>query len=462
MRWLAVLVGLVLAARPLLAQTPLSAADLLQSMERHYPPLLVALEEQAIAEGELTQALGAFDLQLVLQADADHFGYYENQRLNAGVEQPLAWQGLSAYGGWRIGDGKFAPYDGKLDTRGGGEWRGGWRIPLFRNRAIDGRRAGVQRAEIGRRLAQLSIDQQRLLLRQIALRRYWDWVAAGQRLRIANDVLEVALQRDRALRESVDLGQVARIEARENERQILQRRAQSVEAQRGVELAAIELSLFYRDEGGNPRRADPSQLPSRLPDSDDIDEDKLGHDLALALAKRPEISRLAAQKEQVQIDIALAENEMLPTLDLGLGFTTETGGGSVQRGPTDAKASLRFDLPLQRRAATGKRMAAEARLRQVEQREQFARDQVEAEVRDAASAVRAAHRRYLLAVSEVSVAFDLAAAERDRFQLGDSTLFVVNLREQAAVDAELRQVAALNDYLRSLVAYEQVTAKMLP
>jgi len=453
---------LLLAARSLMAQTPLSAAELLQSMERHYPPLLVALEEQAVADGELTQALGAFDLQLALQADADRFGYYENERLNVGVEQPFAWQGLSAYGGWRVGDGKFAPYDGKLDTRGGGEWRGGWKIPLFRNRAIDGRRAGLQRAEIGRRLAQLSIDQQRLLIRQIALRRYWDWVAAGQRLRIANDVLDVALQRDRALRESVDLGQIPSIEARENERQILQRRAQTVEAQRGIELAAIELSLFYRDDSGQPRRADPAQLPKQLPNSEDIEDQKLADDLAIALAKRPEIERLAAQQEQVQIDLALAENEMLPTLDLGLGFTTETGGGSVQRGPTDAKASLRFDLPLQRRAATGKRMAAEAKLRQVVQRAQFARDQVEAEVRDAASAVRAAHRRHALAAEEVSVAIDLAAAERDRFRLGDSTLFLVNLREQAAVDAELRQVAALNDYLRSLVAYEQATAQLLP
>ena len=47
-------------------------------------------------------------------------------------------------GGWRVGDGKFAPYDGKLDTRSYGEWSGGLKLPLWRDRAIDPRRAELR------------------------------------------------------------------------------------------------------------------------------------------------------------------------------------------------------------------------------------------------------------------------------------------------------------------------------
>ena len=133
----------------------------------------------------------------------------------------------------------------------------------------------------------------------------------------------------------------------------------------------------------------------------------------------------------------------------------------MRRGPNELKATLRFELPFQRRSATGKLLSAEAKTSQIAQRERFARDQVQAEVRDAASAVRAAHNRATLAKDEVQVALDLADAERERFRLGDTTLFTVNLREQAAVDAELRQVTAVNDYLRAFTVYEQVTAKLL-
>ena len=76
-------------------------------------------------------------------------------------------------------------------------------------------------------------------------------------------------------------------------------------------------------------------------------------------------------------------------------------------------------------------------------------------------AVLAANERAKLATEEVTVALDLADAERERFRLGDSTLFTVNLREQAAVDAELREVSAKSDYLRAFTLYELVTAKLL-
>ena len=88
-------------------------------------------------------------------------------------------------------------------------------------------------------------------------------------------------------------------------------------------------------------------------------------------------------------------------------------------------------------------------------------DQVSAEVKDAASALRTAHNRAQLATQEVQVALELADAERVRFDLGDSTLFTVNLRELAAVEAELREISAINDFLRALTVYERATAGML-
>jgi outer membrane protein TolC len=234
-----------------------------------------------------------------------------------------------------------------------------------------------------------------------------------------------------------------------------------VEAERAIQQASIDLSLFYRDSNGRPALASDAQLPPELPATETLTDSRVEEDMTTALGRRPEIERLARQKEQAGVDIRMAANERKPAVDLSLGFTAEAGDGIVRRGPNELKASLRFELPFQRRTATGKLASAEAKFSQTAQRERFARDQVEAEVRDAASAVRAAHNRATLAKDEVQVALDLADAERERFRLGDSTLFFVNLREQAAVDAELRQVSSVNDYLRALTVYEQVTARLL-
>jgi cobalt-zinc-cadmium efflux system outer membrane protein len=454
----------LVAVLPLLAQTPqtpLLLDDILNNVEKNYPPLLATLAEKNLADADLLQALGRFDLVLFAQADTDRFGYYPNERVNVGFDQPLSRLGASTYGGWRVGDGSFAPYAGALDTRSYGEWRGGFKVPLIKNRDIDDRRANLQKARIGQRIADLTIDQQRLIVRQLAARRYWDWAAAGQRLRVAQDVLRIAQERDAALREAAELGQIPAIEVTENRRQILQRQGQLVEAERGIQQAAIDLSLFYRDITGQPKMPANAQLPTKLPATEPLTEIKIEEDLASALNLRPEIERLARQKDQARIDIQLAQNDRKPAVDLTMGFTAEGGQGNVRRGPNELKASLRFELPFQRRTAEGKLVSSQAKLNQIEQRENFAKDQVAAEVKDAASAVRAAHNRAQLLRDEVTVALDLADAERERFRLGDSNLFTVNLREQAAVDAELRQVGAVNDYLRALTVYEQTTARLL-
>jgi outer membrane protein TolC len=88
-------------------------------------------------------------------------------------------------------------------------------------------------------------------------------------------------------------------------------------------------------------------------------------------------------------------------------------------------------------------------------------DRVRADVQDALSAVRAAQALLDVVTEEVQVARDLEQLERDRFALGDSTQFLVNLRELASADAALREVRALVDYQKARVAVESATGRLL-
>jgi outer membrane protein, heavy metal efflux system len=333
--------------------------------------------------------------------------------------------------------------------------------PLFRDREIDARRAELQKTLIGRRIAELGVDQQRLVIVQFATRRYYDWLAAGRRYRAAQDVLRIAEQRDQQLREASQIGQIPRIDVTDNLRAILTRRATVIEADRALQLAAIELSLFYRDAAGDPQLPQPAQLPPDFPSMQAISEARLMDDIDLALRRRPEIQRFAAQRDQVEVDRRLARNQLLPNIDTQIAFVRETGDRIVRRGPNDLIASVIFDLPYQRRQAKGRELAAQARVTQFDQRERFARDTVTAEVRDAYSALITAYQRAQVVTQELEITRQLEEAERVRFNLGDGNLFLVNLREQATFDTELRQVGALNEYFRSLALYEYAIAETM-
>ena len=59
------------------------------------------------------------------------------------------------------------------------------------------------------------------------------------------------------------------------------------------------------------------------------------------------------------------------------------------------------------------------------------------------------------------MARELEALERDRFDLGDSTQFLVNLRELNTADAAFREIKALADYQKALAEFSAASGRLL-
>jgi outer membrane protein TolC len=81
------------------------------------------------------------------------------------------------------------------------------------------------------------------------------------------------------------------------------------------------------------------------------------------------------------------------------------------------------------------------------------------ELRDASSAMLAALERHGVAVRELELARRVEEAERDKLELGDSSLLLVNLREQATFDAALRELEARLDARRAKAAFDAASGR---
>jgi outer membrane protein TolC len=235
-----------------------------------------------------------------------------------------------------------------------------------------------------------------------------------------------------------------------------------IDAERAFQQASIELSLFYRDASGKPVVAGLDRTPIAWGDVQAPSEEDLAADAALALQRRPELARMQAQFEQNDLDVRMARNAAKPAVDLFAGFFSQGGSGpNVRRGPQEFKAGLAFDFSVQNRTARGKQFAAEAKGRQLETRIGFVRDQIRAEVQDSFLAARAAYERAKVLAEEVQISRELEEAERTRFTLGEGTLFVLNQREQATMDAAVREALAQADYERARAGYQYATGALL-
>jgi outer membrane protein, heavy metal efflux system len=461
MRRLGLAIGLAAFAGCLPGQEPLSVNELLRSVDRAFPLIEAVLAERRIAEGEATSAQGEFDLKLKADGTSQQVGFYRNETFKGLLEQNTTLWGTTVYGGYRVGRGTYGPYDEKALTLSGGEWSGGLRMPLGRNRDIDERRAGLQTTQLGIQGAEFTIAKERLKIFKAALKQYWEWVAAGRQIEVAKGLLQLAEQRNQQLEDSVKLGQLAPVEVTDNLRAILQRRSALVNAERYLQGASIELSLFLRDLAGDPMQPGPDRLLRSFPEPENLSPEQERADVAQAMLARPEIRGMLIKRQQQSVETRLARNQVGPDVDLFFNYSRDVGEGRLSRRGNEVEGGLRFELPVQRRKALGKQTQAEAKLSIIDAELRFARDRVLLDVQDAASAVRAAYQVVGVIRQELTAARQLEEAERTRFDLGDSTQFFVNQRELATADAAFREIKALADYHKARAEYEAATARLL-
>lgn len=441
--------------------TPLMLDDVIGSVIASYPLLRSAMFARNIAQGELLQANGEFDLKLKADTLNMPLGFYENYRHAIGAEQPL-FGGGSVFGGYRIGRGSFPEWYGERDTKQGGELKVGATIPLAQGRDIDDRRAGLYRSSWEVQSVEPEIQAQFIGFIQAAAISYWNWVAAGQNVRVNDELLKIAMDRTEGLRKRVDRGDAPAIELTDNERLIVSRRTKLIDAQRKFQQSAYKLSLFLRDESGNPRIIDANRLPPRFPDEDDPSLRNLDADIQLAISNRPELRALAIVREQLNIDLANAQNLCLPQVDAVLVGSQDVGAPAKKKlddkGPFELEGGFVASVPLQRRKAQGKSQAVEGKLAQLQAKTQFTQEKIVAEVQSARVALVAAYQQLTQARQALDLARQMEAAERRKFDLGDSNLLLVNLREQATADAAVTEVEAQLNYFNAQADYRAALA----
>lgn len=457
MRTLLLLLALLLLPRSArAADVPLALADVMTTLDRH-PLFNAAMKDKAIAEAEVLTATGGFDPVWRTRAIFMPLGYYDHKRLDTLLVQPTAIGGATLFAGYRIGAGNFPIYDGKLETLGFGEARAGINVPLWRDSSIDARRAALWSAKLAPRIADASVTAQKLDLARSAALRYWNWVEAGRALAVARELLKLAEDRDAQLAARVLKGDLAEIERQDNQRAVLARRAAVIAIERGFLNASYELSLFYRDEKGAMKTPDVTRVPSSLPEPSALVVTSVNDAVRDAIAKRPEIVRLVAMREQLSLEAELAENQTKPALDFQTVVSKDFGPGPGYLRPTEVELAIVIDIPLFARTANGKLAAANAKSDKLVAQQKLVEDRITADVKDAIAAEKAARERIALARAELALAKKLADAERDAFALGSSTMLLVNLREQAVAEAAVREVVALADHQRAVAVYRAST-----
>lgn len=458
------------AERPL-PPIPLTLAEVLETIDRSHPLLQGSGTEKVVARGKLLKALGQFEPQAVIDTEVERFipSFPPGQNTKTAgfndyfldVRHPSGLRGLAGYrqaigADAKIPDLKFGQNQQLLI---------GASIPLLRGLLVNPENAELERSGLADPKADIQIAQTRQDLFLAGASQYWDWVAAVKFADVQRRALKVAEDRFKQVEGRAKAGAVAPLDVVEANQEVQRRKEILIAATRHMEQEQYKLSMFLWS-GGEPARPPSERAPDfpkegELPAPEVVDSDK-----ATARTVRPEIKEVAIEAQLNNIDLALAKNNLLPSLDataeparnpekfvLGLGY----------------KFGVELRVPIFQRRSRGEVLEAQGKADKLVLLQKFREQQALVDVDNALSAIERAHQRIAAASDSLRMAKTLEEGERFRFGLGATSVLFVNLRERNAVDSENLLIRARADYQKALALYQwaigawaQVPATAIP
>jgi outer membrane protein TolC len=342
--------------------------------------------------------------------------------------------------------------DPSVATSFDGETRLGLTLTPLQGLFTNKRRATLQKARLEPRRANAIQAAGRNLLLLEATGAFWSWTEANRVLQINRDLLDLAVRRLDFVRRRARVGEAAAIDSVEAELSVVSRQGKVAEAVRKAEQAGVKLSVFLWEADGTPAAFD--FAPPPVPSLPTVTDEAVRAAAERALTRRPELQEIGVKLEQLRVEQRLARERLRPKLLLeaqAVAYDADFGETA------DVKFGLKIDQPLLFRSARGTVENARVDVLQLDFKRDLTERKVLADVDVAVVALRQAERRVAIAERRVTLARRLQEAEQRRFELGESTLFLVNQREQAFAQAREELVTAQADVLRAYAAYQWST-----
>ena len=445
----------LLLAFPTSAQA-MTMQELLESSAKHFPEIEKARAGVEAQSGRLQATKGAFDWELNNKTTSRMSGFYDGDYSDSQITRRLSNSATRIYGGYRMSEGGFPVYEDEQVTLSSGEFNAGVALSLWRNRIIDEDRFSFSDAEL--ELKQKDID---LLLTQMgvqydAMHAYVNWVAAGKRLRVLENLLDLANKRQKAFESREKTGDVATILLTENQQYIAKRTADVTDAQRTLENMAAKLGLYWRDENGHTVVPAKGELPGDLP-KPEVTDINIEREIERARSMRPELIRLDVGMQRERNKLELSSQKIIPKVDLMMEGARDTGTGPQRYRGTESKIGLNISIPLQQNLGEGQMRQSRAVLRQLEEQRRLLNDRIAMEIQITANNFHAAHTNVGQAQKEIDATLAMQNAERERFESGAADFFVLNMREERAADAQIKHVEARLNLWRSIADYYLAT-----
>lgn len=435
---------LLACAVSLRAQEPplLTWPEFWQQVVQHHPLAQRAALLPAIAAQEVRAARGLFDPKLYASLEEKQFDGKQYYRYGSGgIKVPSAFA-LTGKAEYNISEGTYINPERRLPEQGQAVL--GLSLPLLQGLWIDERRYTLRSARQQQQINAAQAEALRLDLYLEAAKAYWSWSAAYYAQQIVAEALALSRENLINVQAGFEVGDEPAIDTLEAFLQVQTRELELAAAQLELANALTELQAYHWTADGLPASPLPAVQP-QPPALNTAAADWLNL-RATSLPQHPVLRMTRAKLDQLELERRWKREQLKPRLDAEynlLGRGTDLTPIADQEGVRDLllrnyKYGLTFEFPLLLRKARAGIALTELKITDTNWQLLQKQRELEAKFDIYAEQVRNLQAQLANFATAISGYEQLLAAEREKFAIGESSVFLLNSRIQKLLDARLK------------------------
>lgn len=418
----------------------LSYQDFMSMVKQHHPLAKQAENYVTSAEAFKLSKQGNFDPKLFYELKNKFFddkNYYQIE--NGGIQIPT-WYGVNLKAGLEQNQGVFLNPENQMPENG--LIYSNISFPLLQGLIIDERRAALKQANI---FVEMSEQEKVLALNELlfkAGKSYLDWSLAYQKLLVHENALSLSKERFEAVKNTVKLGDKPAIDSVEANIQVQDRTINVNQAKIDYVTQSLLLSNFLWKDGTTPIEITERTTPTSWTAINPQNMDNYLNKLENITENHPTLKLYDYKIKQLTIDKKLKQDKLKPSLNLNYNPLFNNNNFNVNS-LENYKWGVSIGFPIFLRKERGELQMAKIKLENMNLETTYKKNELINQIKNALNVYANFSQQVTIFNSNVENYNQLWNAEKKLFELGESSLFMINSRELSYINAQLK----LNDII---------------
>ena len=444
MRILIILIFALFVGIELRSQTTFTDKQFYEIILKNHPLAKQAQLQTQFGEKAILYAQGGFDPKIfthTLQKNFNSTSYYN--LIHSGLKIPT-WYGLEFKGGFESNQGAFLNPEEK--TPSSGLVYAGATVNVGKGLFIDQRRAELFKAKV---YYQSTFFEQKLQLNELIYESgyaYWNWFLSYHSMKILDEAFELANIRYGAVKRTAELGDRPEIDVVEAGLQVQNRESMLKNYEAEYKGSGFKISTFLWNEQQIPLDLDSLTIPVKI---ELLEKDSVSllsnQEIDTAIANHPYLQVTNFKIKGLEIEKKLKKEQLKPELAIQYNFLNQP----IQNNPfanssiNNYKWGLTFEMPILLRKERGDLAKTNLKLKEEQFNLENSRAYVEYKIRNSLVEYNNALTQVEIFEKTVVDTKRLLDAEKAMFETGESSLFLINARELAYIQAKLKWVESI-------------------